>query len=261
MKKILSLLLCVVFVLSLAACGGNNNATSTTGKKATAIEITEEKIEVLVDETVKLNAKVTPADGTVKWSSSDNEIATVNANGIVSGIASGSAVITCASEDGSVKDTVDVKVVAFGSIKCPIDAQREDGYIEIYEDTDAHAILIPVDAKPMADNSSIINFVTNKYENGVIVMDSNNYGAVFQAEDIPAGDYLFLIFCSYKYKQTLPADILVTEGYDKYFSADELSALYNKIKDNKVWFEKITIKANETFEKKYTAYHPKYENQ
>ncbi len=258
MKKLISLLLCLAFVFALAACGDSaqtdeSSKQQTGTAKATAIAIEAETLSVAVDETVTVKATITPADGAVKWSSSDTDVAVVNVNGVVTGIAAGTATITCASEDGSVSDKVTVSVSGgYGSINFVIDAQREDGYIEVYPDTLAHALLVPVDAKPLDDSSSIVSFITNKYENGIRVFDANNLEARIEADDIPAGEYLLMVVSSYSYKRTLASDILTKEGYDKYFTASDLATLYNNIKEQEVAFEKITIVDGETYKHKYT---------
>ena len=49
-------------------------------------------------------------DKTADWSTSDAGVATVNANGKVTGVANGTATITATSKDGAVSDTIEVEV-------------------------------------------------------------------------------------------------------------------------------------------------------
>ena len=66
-----------------------------------------------VGETTHLSAVVTPDEATNKaltWTSSDEEIATVDKNGVVTGLKSGTAKITAASDNGK-KDTCTVNVI------------------------------------------------------------------------------------------------------------------------------------------------------
>lgn len=49
-------------------------------------------------------------DKTADWSTSDADVATVNANGKVTGVANGTATITATSKDGAVSDTIEVEV-------------------------------------------------------------------------------------------------------------------------------------------------------
>ena len=59
---------------------------------------------VLKGETVQLAAVVTPEDATdasLTWSSSDETVATVDENGLVTAVAAGAAVITATANDGS----------------------------------------------------------------------------------------------------------------------------------------------------------------
>jgi hypothetical protein len=81
---------------------------------ATAIEITQEDQELTEGDEVTLTASVTPADAdnnTFAWSSSDDAIATVDANGKVVAVAKGAVTITCSLTDDSLSDTIIVTVL------------------------------------------------------------------------------------------------------------------------------------------------------
>ena len=61
-----------------------------------------------------LTATVAPADATnktVTWSSSDDTIATV-ADGVVTGVAAGTATITVTTQDGGFTDTAEITVTS-----------------------------------------------------------------------------------------------------------------------------------------------------
>ena len=77
------------------------------------VEIEQTSNKVFVGETLQLNAKVTPIytsyDKTVTWESSDESIATVDQNGLVSGLKYGDVRITAKAVNG-VSSYVDVKV-------------------------------------------------------------------------------------------------------------------------------------------------------
>ena len=82
------------------------------------ITLNEEAIEVKVGETQELVATVAPEDLSNKaviWSSSDETIATVDENGVVTGVAAGEATITAAlSINPEITATCLVKVIAAG---------------------------------------------------------------------------------------------------------------------------------------------------
>lgn len=75
--------------------------------------------EVYKGKTISLSAAVSPSNASnksVTWSSSNSAIATVNQNGTVKGIATGSVTITATSADGSnVKATKAIKVLNSGT--------------------------------------------------------------------------------------------------------------------------------------------------
>lgn len=97
--------------------GGTATITAKAGEKTAACKVTVivpvESIKlnlssqtIKVNETLQLIATITPNDATemkVTWSSSDNKIATVSADGLVKGISDGEAVIT-ASAGGHTAD-------------------------------------------------------------------------------------------------------------------------------------------------------------
>ncbi len=72
--------------------------------KVTKIEVTTDKKSIVVGETAKVTAKVTPDEASNKaytWSSSDNNIATVDANGVATAKKAGTVTITATASDGS----------------------------------------------------------------------------------------------------------------------------------------------------------------
>ena len=75
-----------------------------TPKRATDIKIDKEQIEMEAGTTATLKATVLPEDAgdrTVTWSSSDENVATVNQEGIVTAIKAGEATITATTNDGT----------------------------------------------------------------------------------------------------------------------------------------------------------------
>ncbi len=92
----------------------------TTTVDVTGISLDITSLELGVDETRQLTATVTPEDATnqsVSWSSSDNEVVTVDEIGLVSYVGSGSAVITVTTEEGNF--TAECQVNALVSINNP----------------------------------------------------------------------------------------------------------------------------------------------
>ena len=80
---------------------------------ATSITITPNPVSLVEGTTVQLNAEVYPADvtdKTVTWSSSNTEVATVDAAGLVTGVSTGKATVT--AKCGEVSATVEVTVTA-----------------------------------------------------------------------------------------------------------------------------------------------------
>lgn len=79
----------------------------------TGIEVTPETAEISVGSTTALTAQITPANATERthiWTSSDNAVASVDADGIVTANSIGTAIITATSVDGGFTDTCTVTV-------------------------------------------------------------------------------------------------------------------------------------------------------
>ena len=72
--------------------------------------------EITVNETLELSATINPygAIGTIVWSSSDEEVATVDENGVVTGVAAGEATITATVQGTEIKSTLSVTVGVAG---------------------------------------------------------------------------------------------------------------------------------------------------
>lgn len=89
------------------------NAASTYGVIGVGVSPSSDIIEV--GDTLALNATVYPINATnknVTWASSDDSVATVDSNGVVTGVAEGSATITATTVDGGKTDTCAITVTA-----------------------------------------------------------------------------------------------------------------------------------------------------
>jgi hypothetical protein len=78
-----------------------------------SVELTPNKAAMYINITLKLVATITPSNATNKkltWSSSDPSIATVDANGLVTAISIGTAIITATSEDGGKTSTAEITI-------------------------------------------------------------------------------------------------------------------------------------------------------
>jgi len=138
-------------VTAEAKDGSNVKGTATvtvTLKKVTSIAITSSSTGVAAGSTQQLTAAVLPedaADKGVTWSSSDETKAAVNADGLVTGLATGAVTITATAKDGSgvtgiLELTVTPKKVASITITPP-----SPGVI-VGETRQLTAVVLPEDA-------------------------------------------------------------------------------------------------------------------
>lgn len=103
--------LSVLIALVAAGCTGGAGPVS---PAVTAVEIGGGNRTIGVGDTIQLTATVTAAGGAseaLTWSSGNDAVATVGANGLVTAIAAGTATITATSVfAGTVKDSILVTV-------------------------------------------------------------------------------------------------------------------------------------------------------
>lgn len=91
-----------------------NNSNNNRYVRAQSITLDKESVKVLVGRSDFFIATVLPVDvsnSEVKWTSSDEKIATVNANGVVTGVAVGQAKITATTYDSDLSASGTVYVV------------------------------------------------------------------------------------------------------------------------------------------------------
>ncbi|MDE6303585.1 MAG: Ig-like domain-containing protein, partial [Paramuribaculum sp.] len=113
------------FILTATAAdgyGAKAECKVTVRPFAESITLSHETADIYVESTLKINAEITPENAvettTITWTSSDEEVATVSAEGVITGVAEGTAVIT-ASADGfngnEIKAEVTVNVKTYPS--------------------------------------------------------------------------------------------------------------------------------------------------
>lgn len=78
-----------------------------------SVELSPENVELEVDGTQQLDATVSPSnadDKSVSYSSSDEEVATVDSDGLVTAVSAGESTVTVTTSDGNKTDTSTVNV-------------------------------------------------------------------------------------------------------------------------------------------------------
>lgn len=91
----------------------SDDSSSSSKKNVSSVKINENDATLIIGETKTFTATVLPTnarDKSVQWSSDDNAVATVDANGTVSAVSKGTAVITVTTVNGAKTDSVTVTV-------------------------------------------------------------------------------------------------------------------------------------------------------
>jgi hypothetical protein len=97
---------------------------------------------ILVGNTTTLTAVISPEDATnknVTWASSDTDVATIDENGVVTGVSIGESNITVTTEDGEFTDEHAINIVKpYLIITLPTDT--EEGYTYSGDDVSAYTV-------------------------------------------------------------------------------------------------------------------------
>ncbi|MDR1739331.1 MAG: DUF4465 domain-containing protein [Bacteroidales bacterium] len=115
-------------------CMDNFGSSKPAEINAASVSLSEHNVSVLETQTHQLTATVLPANATNKnvvWSSSDEAIATVDADGLVTAVSRGVANIVVTTEDGNFSDTCKV-TVTFTTIGEELQDGLQNGKIKVY---------------------------------------------------------------------------------------------------------------------------------
>ena len=116
---------CFKFVVGENKKPGGDDSAAVTG-----VKLDKETLTVARRATQQLTATVSPENATntkVTWSTSNSKVATVDRNGLVTGVTAGEATITVTTKDGGFK--AECKVTVTDENKPPVN--EDDGYYEI----------------------------------------------------------------------------------------------------------------------------------
>lgn len=126
----------------------------------TGVNLDSKEIELIVDESIKLNAQVLPVNASnkgVNWTSSDISVAMVSPDGTVYGIKPGQATIMATTVDGGFvalcKVTVKSKIITISSLSLSEDSAT----LAIGETLQLNAIISPANATTQTLKWSSIN--------------------------------------------------------------------------------------------------------
>lgn len=112
----------------------------------------DETAEININEQLQLTAHTLPletSDGLVTWSCSNNDIATITENGIITGVKQGSCTVTATSLDGNYTASCQVKVL---QPVTDVQLERHDATINVGNSIQIHARILPDNA----DNKNVV---------------------------------------------------------------------------------------------------------
>lgn len=143
--------------ITASIAGGTKTATCTvtvTAPDPTGITLNKKTIDLKVGASETLTATIEPANSNVAkptWSSSDETIATVDANGKVTGIKAGTATITATAKDQ--KATCSVTVTNVYVTKVEVDTENSSTSLKAGQTVQFHALLTGENSEPATDQT------------------------------------------------------------------------------------------------------------
>lgn len=169
---------------------------------APGVTLNTKSASVKKDGTITLIATVTPADAAITWSSSDTSVATVNNNGVVTGVAPGSAQITATTVDGGYKascmvtvttslqpllisnfeNTDDISGIIYPSVKNS--DRKEHIQIDLIDDPKAGGKCVAISDASYKDEYSIINIPDAAKNYSILAFDVYYPGGLTDAENV-----------------------------------------------------------------------------
>jgi alpha-tubulin suppressor-like RCC1 family protein len=161
----------VAAIMALAVACGSDSTTTDPGTKpppvvnVASVDVTPQTAEVVVGHTATLNATPRDASGSalsgrsVSWTSSNANVASVDNNGTVTGVAAGNATITASSEGKSTNAAITVKADAPAVSVATVSIGAAPDTIEAWDPTALHATTR--DAKDSLLTGRVIRWVTS----------------------------------------------------------------------------------------------------
>lgn len=147
------------------------------------------KLDFVIGESYTYTPIITDieAETTLTWTSSNNDVATVNSNGVVTTVGSGKAIITCTASNGvSAISVINVSSRPVTSV----DIQNIRCEIEVDQSSSLDYVVLPVDAtnkgiKWMSSNDNIVQVE----DDGTIMGISPGYCSVYAIADDGSGKF------------------------------------------------------------------------
>lgn len=243
MKKFSKTLLSIFFLGSLFSCG--TTTSSLTPEIVTGIEIAG-PTSVEVGKTIPLICDVLGSElDEVTWSSSDSSIASVNDDGVVTGISEGTVTITAISNlDSSFSTTYEITVTLPKSNEIKIVVEDHD---EITQDKNTGIYEVPLGKKFKINYETVPNIARKpdsvNYE--VVFPSGSNYTNAFSIEIQPDNSAIV-----YPYGEISGVAIKATATYNDFATKTLISSAYFNVYDKNIENKQTVLNKFSSFKEK-----------
>ncbi|MDR1983721.1 MAG: Ig-like domain-containing protein [Prevotellaceae bacterium] len=146
-KILRGVILAAIGIISISCQKNTENIVPSI--RVIGISITPNPTSIEINKTTQLTATISPADATnknISWKTDNAAVATVDANGLVTGKSAGTAIITVTTDDGGKTATCTVTVVTIPIAVTGVSITPNSTSIEINKTTQLIATISPADA-------------------------------------------------------------------------------------------------------------------
>ncbi len=153
-----------------------------------SVSISDDDIEMKNGDTYQVVYNISPENATnksVTWSSSENSVATIDANGLITAVSAGNTVITIETEDGKLQDMLNVVVTPLTSVEI------SDDNIKIYPNPIQNTLFIEM------GNISKYEVVINDISGNILYSQFDENEIDFR--NFPSGNYYLTLIVNNKY--------------------------------------------------------------
>lgn len=139
--------------------------------RVTGVTLNQTKLEMYTGKKMKLNAIITPESASnknVRWTSSNDDIATISSTGEVYAIQSGSVIITATTIDGNYSATCSVLIKSEAISVSSISINKTSLTLQLGETDQLQAFIKP-------ENASNKDVTWNSSDNNIVTVDNEGY--------------------------------------------------------------------------------------
>lgn len=251
MKKVNLFVVLFIFCLFLCSCKDKNQNDVKNDENQNqqntnyTILLSDSSLDLSIGETYLLSALISPANSSinVSWSSSNENVATVDQNGLVSAVGFGSTIINATLPNNQTSYCTVKVTQKFGSLTGTI-TYKYNNYIGNRGDTGSKVYLVSKDVKQLPSEIAL-GIKYNKPEEKIYCLEVDGNGN-YTFNNILVGEY-YLVIISKNTNNNPSLDLWHHWGFDFYdlFTDEDKGSAKSTVKLHKIESTTVSILENQ----------------